>query len=372
MIGHREFGGEDYAAIWRRRRLLIIVPAILGSIIVFGISLVLPNKYESDTLVIIQRQKIPNALVQPVVTDDLNARITNIEAQVLSRTRLEPIIKRYDLFKGDSQPMDLLVSELRKDIELTPVKPIARSRDETLPGFTISVILPNAREAQQVCAEITSMFIEENLHQREQSTQEASSFFIAQVNDAKRHLDEEDAKLAQFKTRNMNQLPDSTQTNLNLLTSLDTRLDAATQAVNRAQQDKTYIESLLAQQVGSWKALQEQGGEGVVDKSQPQKLEQQLLAKQNALATLETEYTPQYPDIVELKADIEQLKKKIHDQAATPPPKVEVTTKPSPASLHKSNSCAISSTPMRKTSEPKPRYRSNYKNKSSSSSRGSR
>jgi polysaccharide chain length determinant protein (PEP-CTERM system associated) len=331
MMGHRQLGGEDYAAIWRRRRLLIIVPAILGAIIVFGLSLVLPNKFESDTLIIIQRQKIPNALVQPVIADDLNARIATLQQQVLSRTRLEPIIKRYDLFKAESgQPMDILVSELRNAITLTPVKPIVRSRDETVPGFTISVILPSAREAQQVCAEITSMFIEEDLRQREQGTQDASSFFTAQVNDAKRHLDEEDAKLAQFKTKHINELPDETQSNLSLLASLDGRLEAATQAVNRAQQDKTYTESLLAQQLGSWKALQEQaGGGGVMDKLPPQTLAQQLLAKQNALATLETEYTPQYPDIIQLKADIEQLKKKIHDQEAAPPAKVEVATKPS-------------------------------------------
>jgi polysaccharide chain length determinant protein (PEP-CTERM system associated) len=298
--------------------------------ILFGISLVLPNRYEPDTLIIIQRQKIANALVQPVITDDMNERITSLEQQVLSRTRLEPLIKRYDLYKSESgQPMDLLVAYLRKDIELTPVKPIISARDQTLPGFTIRVILSSAREAQQVCAEITSMFIEEDLRQREQTTQDASSFFTAQVNDAKRHLDEEDAKLAQFKVKNINQLPDETQTNISLLSSLDSRFEAATQAVNRAQQDKTYTESLLAQQVASWKALQEAAGGGVVDRPQPQTLVQQLQAKQNALATLETEYTPEYPDIIELKADIEQLKKKIHDQESTSPPKVEVTTKPS-------------------------------------------
>ena len=74
MIGHRQLGAEDYAAIWRRRRGLILLPAILGPAIFFGISLLLPSKYESDSLVIIQRQKIPNSLVQPIITEDLNAR----------------------------------------------------------------------------------------------------------------------------------------------------------------------------------------------------------------------------------------------------------------------------------------------------------
>ena len=326
MIGHRQLSGEDYAAIWRRRRLLILVPAILGPVILFGISLVLPSRYESDTLIIIQRQKIPNALVQPIITDDLNMRVATLEEQVLSRTRLEPLIKRYDVFKVDAgQPMELLVDKLRKSITLTPVKPVVRSRDETLPGFTISVTLSSARVAQQVCAEITSMLVEEDLRQREQSSNGATSFFEAQLDEAKRHLDEEDQKLAQFKRQYINELPDSAQTNLNLLTTLNGQFEAATQALSRAQQDKTYTESLLAQQVGSWKALQEGG----VDKPQPQTLEQQLTAMQNALTTLEPEYTPDHPDIVKLKAEIEQLKKKIQDSKAAPPPKVEVAAQPS-------------------------------------------
>lgn len=329
MMGHRQLGGEDYTAILRRRRPLIIVPVILGPIILFVISLMLQSRYESDTLVIIQRQKIPNALVQPIITDDLNERITNLEEQVLSRTRLEPIIKRYDLFKSDAgQPMDTLVTKLRKNIALTAVKPIIRSRDETLPGFTIGVTLSNAREAQQVCAEITSMFIEEDLQQREQSTQDASSFFTAQVNDAKRHLDEEDAKLAQFKGKYINELPDETQTNLNLLSSLDGRLEASTQTLSRTLQEKTFTESILSQQVATWKAYQETG-KGLDKTPPPQTLEQQLQAKQSTLASMETEYTPNHPDIVELKADIDQLKKKIAEQEAAPPPKVEVSTKPS-------------------------------------------
>ncbi|HVN82669.1 MAG TPA: lipopolysaccharide biosynthesis protein [Terriglobia bacterium] len=306
---------------------MILLPTILGPFILFGISLVLPSKYRSETLVIIQRQKIPNALVQPIITDDLNARVASLEEQVLSRTRLEPLIKRYDVFKGDAdQPTEVLVDRLRKSIELTPVKPIVRSRDETLPGFTIGVTLSTAPVAQHVCAEITSMFVEEDLRQREQSSQGATSFFASQLDEAKRHLDEEDAKLAQFKRQNFNELPDSGAANLNLLTTLNGQFEAATQALSRAQQDKTYTESLLAQQVATWKALQDGGFE----KPQPQTLEQQLTVMQTNLAELETQYTPDHPDIVRLKADIAQLKKKIQDAKAAPTTKDEATiAKPS-------------------------------------------
>jgi polysaccharide chain length determinant protein (PEP-CTERM system associated) len=321
MMGHRQLGWDDYVAIWRRRRRWIVVPLIIGPVLLYAIALVLPSSYESDTLVLIQRQIIPSNLVPSTITQDLNARVVNLQQQVLSRTRLEPLIKRYDLFKENAagQPMELLVEQLRKAITLTPVKPIVRSRDETLPGFSIGVTLSTARSAQQVCADLTSMFIEENLRQREQSARGTTSFLQAQADDAKRQLDEQDAKLADFKRRHIHELPDEAQTNLKLLDSLNGQLQAADQALTRLQQDTTYTESLLAQEVAAWKATQALG-----DKEAPQTLDQQLEAMQRTLDTLETQYTQDYPDVVKLKAEIAQVKQKLHDQGASPETKPEV------------------------------------------------
>jgi len=287
-------------------------------VILLAIALVLPNRYESDTLILIQSQTIPNTLVKPIVTDDLTARVASLEEQVLSRTQLEAIIKHYDLFKNEmgKEPTEQLVDDLRKDIELTAVKPIIKSRDQTLPGFSISVTLPTAQLAQQVCAQITSKFIEENLRQRSQSASGATNFFQTQLDDAKRKIDEQDAKLAEFKRKYLPELPEETQTNLNLLASMNGQLDVATQNLNRAQQDKAYTETLLAQQVAAWKAAQ--GGTDA-----PPSLEQQLSNMQSELVTLEVRETPEHPDIIKLKAEIERLKKKLSEKGTTSDTKAE-------------------------------------------------
>src|SRR5713226_3413508 len=99
MTGRRPLATEDYLALLRRRWLLILVPAILGPAIAFGISLTLSSRYTSQTLILIERQRVPDSFVKPVITQDLNAQISNIEEQILSRTRLQPIIERLGLFK---------------------------------------------------------------------------------------------------------------------------------------------------------------------------------------------------------------------------------------------------------------------------------
>lgn len=294
---------------------MIFVPAVLGCVAAFGIALYLPSRYTSQSLILIEQQRVPDAFVQPVITEDLNARLATMQEQILSRTRLEAIVERYGLFKKDMKgvPMEQLAKRLRQAIDLTAIKPImsSRSRDQVLPGFSISVTLEAPRVAQQVCTEIASMFIEENLRQRERAAQGTTSFLQGQLDDAKRSLDEQDAKLAAFKRKYMGMLPDEMQTNLNLLSTLNTQLEAVTQALNRAQQDKTYTESLLAQQVSTWEQMN-----AMKDGNAPPQdtLEQQLADLQNRMVVAEARYTSEHPDVIKLKAAMEELRKKIRER----------------------------------------------------------
>ena len=115
MIGHRELKLEDYWAIARRHRLLLIVPAILGAILGYGISLTIPYQYLSQTLVLVKQPAVPDSVVKPIVNEDLNQRLATMKQQILSRTRLEPIIQDFGLYKKDQEklPMEELVGRLR-------------------------------------------------------------------------------------------------------------------------------------------------------------------------------------------------------------------------------------------------------------------
>ena len=143
------------------------------------------------------------------------------------------------------------------------------------------------------------------------------NFWRKSLANAKASLDEQDAKLAAFKSRHIGELPDDEQTNLNLLTGLTSQLDASTQALRRAQQDKTFNESLLSQQVAAWQASQ--------TGRNPETLEQQLIALQAQLTKLEASYTDDYPDVIKTKNDIAALEKKIAESEA--PGKASMTAK---------------------------------------------
>jgi len=162
MLGHRDLGFDDYLAILRRRKWVIIIPVILGPALAYAIAVKLPSRYTSQTLVLVEQQKVPDAVVKPVVTDELSMRLSTMQELILSRTRLQPIIEKYGLYRGDTGkvPMEELVDRMRDAIAVNPVKSVVSSREGELPGFYLRFTADDPRVAQQVCAEVTSMFVE--------------------------------------------------------------------------------------------------------------------------------------------------------------------------------------------------------------------
>jgi polysaccharide chain length determinant protein (PEP-CTERM system associated) len=230
-----------------------------------------------------------------------------MQQEILSRSRLEPLIQQFGLFgaEGNQASTEELVERLRKTVTVTPIQPMAETRSQGLPGFTIGVTFGDPHLAQQICSTITSMFMEENLRLRQQQAEQTTQFLAKQLDDAKTKLDGEDAKLAVFKRKYLGSLPDQEQANLNLLTGFTSQLDAVTQELSRAQQDKSFAESILAQQISAWQATQ--------NGQNPETVDKELSALQARLSELKSKYTDDHPDVIRVKNDIETLKKKIAD-----------------------------------------------------------
>jgi protein tyrosine kinase modulator len=310
-MAHRELNMNDYLAMARRRWVLILALALIGPPLAYAVSVVLPPKYKSQTTVLVQAQSVSSDLIKPVDTSDLSQRLASMQQQILSRSQLEPLIKKYNLFSKESKvnSMDALVLRLQKDIDVSPILPMAETRAHDLPGFNVTVTLDNPHDAQNVCSEITSLFIERSIQSHIGQAERTAEFLAQQVTSAKAYLDDQDAKLADFKSKHFQELPDDETTNLNLLSGLNTQLAAATQALERAQQEKSFNESLLTQQLSSWQAAQT----GAVS---PDTLDRQLTALQAKLSDLESRYTADHPDVIRAKADIAALQKKMNDESA--------------------------------------------------------
>jgi len=313
MVRSGEIALSDVKRILRRYWW---IPTVLTIVLAAGgltASLILPKKYTSSTLVLIEQPAVPTELIRPVITDDLSQRMASMKAQILSRSRLELIINKFNLYAQLSATthMEDLVEKLKMSISVELIEPLQGSANQQPPGFNVSVTFDNPQVAQQICQEITSMFMEQNATNRVAKSKKTTEFLTEQLEEAKQKLDEQDKKLAQFKTEHPFVLPDTQQTNLSLLGGMNTQLDATNQALTRAQQDKTLNETLLGQQEANWKASQ-------VGQENPESQEQQLTTLQEQLSNLLTKYTPEHPDVIKAKAQIADLKKRM---AEAPAPK---------------------------------------------------
>jgi polysaccharide chain length determinant protein (PEP-CTERM system associated) len=308
MLGHRPLITEDYIAILKRRGWMLLVLAVIFPLIAVAITYHLTPTYTSQTLVLIEPQTVPDTYVKPILAQDIDSRLSSMKEQILSRSRLEPIIQRFNL-GGANMNMDDKVTMTRKDIGITPIHSEIQGSGG-LPGFFISFTASDPHTAQLVCREITSLFVSENLEAREQSAEGTTQFLKGQLDQAKNNLDSQDEKLAAFQREYMGALPEQQQTNMEMLNTLNTQLDATTQGLARMEQDKSLGEALLAQE--SHQSL----APGTKASPQTQQLELQKLQAQ--AADLTARYTPEYPDVIAIQRQISDLRKQMAQSAAAP------------------------------------------------------
>jgi uncharacterized protein involved in exopolysaccharide biosynthesis len=320
MIENRELTMDDYLGMLRRRLKVILIPALLAPLAGFIVSYAFAPKYTSQSTVLVEGQKVPDSYVQSVITADFIQRVQSLSQEVLSPSRLRPVIESLGLAKPEDE--NKLISDIQQNMQVQPVitamsaaaaqagiagakKKKSSATDEPVPGFNVEYTDSNPARAQKICNAMTSLIVDENLRSRASVAQGTTEFLSRQVEDAKRALDEQDAKLATFKKQYMGQLPGDIDNNMRMLMALNTQLDASTQTLGRAQQDKAYTESMLSQQIAAWKSS--------LSSTNPQTLETQLTQLQAQLLQLQARYTDDYPDVIKTKADIAEVEKKLKE-----------------------------------------------------------
>jgi polysaccharide chain length determinant protein (PEP-CTERM system associated) len=309
----------DYWAIAIRRRWWILLPLFLCWATVWSGSWLLPSTYQSDALILVEQQKVPEQYVVPNVTVGLQDRLQSMTQQILSRTRLQATIDRFHLYPRRTGLQGLLssgdpVEQMRKDIQIDLVQPPGHPNELT--AFKIRYSAGSPELAQQVNSQLSSMFIEENLNSQQQLSESTTAFLENELKDARAKLEEQEAKVRAFKAQHLGDLPSQLETNVQILSGLQAQLQNTQRGLDGAKQQKLYLESLLQQ----YRSVQ--AGQATPDSATtpPDALGKRLQDLHRRLAEARSLYTDNYPDVVALKDEIaktEKLKKQIEDEIAS-------------------------------------------------------
>jgi polysaccharide biosynthesis transport protein len=293
--------------IARRRHMYFLIPLFFGWLIVWAASWVLPPKYLSTTLILVEHPTMPKDYVTPNISDDLQERLQSITQQILSRTRLLRIISQLNLYSaphGQRTP-DEKVERMRRDIDIA----LVRDEHNQITAFNVSYTSRSPQIAQQVTSELTNLFINENLEVRQQQSEDTTAFLETQLETARKELADQEDKVRQFKAEHVGEMPAQLQSNLQILQGLQTQLQNEEDALNAARQQHVYLETFVDQ----FRNVQAPDKGGDDTNAGLPATEQQLEKLRTQYADLSSHYTDRHPDVRKLKDEIAKTEK-LRDQ----------------------------------------------------------
>ncbi len=297
------FDPQRYLGIVRRHHLHFLIPMFLGWLAVWGTSWILPPRYESSTLILVEAPTMPKDYVVPNVNEDLQARLDNITQQILSRTRLLHIIDDLNLYAKDRRRLgpDEIVDQMRKDIEIELVK----DEEKKVTAFRIHYSAHDPSIAQQVTSKLTNLFINENLEVRQQQSEGTTKFLSDQLDSARQSLAVQEGKIREFKGQHVSELPSQLGSNLQILSGMQAQLQAENTALNTAKQSQVYLETLLRE----YRNIRGPSKGSEASPTDLAAIDQELDRLKLQLADLKSRYEEGFPEVRKLKLQIAETEK---------------------------------------------------------------
>lgn len=321
--------GKTYTPIailriaWRRR-WLIVVPVVVCAMAALIVSSSLTDLYQSDMLIQIVPQRVPENIVRPTVTQRAEDRLHGVTQQVQSRTQLESMINELGLYPNERQrlPIDDVINLMRSNIVIEPVR---STRSEPADAFHVRFTYSDPDIATKVTQRLGNLYIDRNARERVRGTEDVDAFLETRLSNARMQLDEQDRKLQAFRERHSGRLPSQTDFNMQSMQSATTQAQSMAESIARDRDQRMTLESLLrlAEQEPAPLPPQPQGPPAT-NAAEPANgaggtPAQQLEVLRANRARAATRLKPQHPDIVRLDKAIAELEAKVGSEPAAGP-----------------------------------------------------
>jgi uncharacterized protein involved in exopolysaccharide biosynthesis len=325
---NQESDFRDYFKILKRRRKFFIIPFVVFALLGALLAVLLPSVYSSSATILIEEQDIPTDLVRSTVTTYADQRIQVISQRIMTRLNLSKIIKKYDLYadKRKNDSLEIILDKMRERIVVDTISAdVVDKRRGGAPtqatiAFTLSFEDESPVVAKNVANELATIFLKENIKSRTLSAENATLFLSEATRRLKEKMEAMQGKLATFKEKNLNSLPEITQFNQQEITALNSRMLNLDSQERSLQERHFYLQGQLAQIDPNALATNAVGNRIFDIKDRLQILESQY---PSLLAT----YSENHPDVVATKREIASLKSQIGENSDLNDLNAELTEK---------------------------------------------
>lgn len=240
MIPGKSYDVEDILAILHRRGWLVVWTFLFVAALGAFAAWVLPSRWESTAVISIVPQRVPESYVRSTVTIGPQDRLDAIKRDLMSRPRLEQVIREFKLYAELGQTpeiSDVMVDRARRDIRM------ALTKDE---AFEVSFSSREPVLAQRVASRLAALFIGENIRQRAQLAAGSSEFLKSQLATAREQLERTERRLEDFRRTYSGQLPDQMPGNMQAITNTQMQLQQIRESINRDRDRRLILERQIA------------------------------------------------------------------------------------------------------------------------------
>jgi polysaccharide chain length determinant protein (PEP-CTERM system associated) len=316
---------SDYLEILRFRWPWVVAAVAVGAVASQVVVRFVPKQYVSQTVVLVESEKIPESFIPQLTTDAPTDRLRTIHEEILARPRIERIL-------DELQPYPEMVDVPRADV----VDMVRRRAAIGLRGndaFVVQYADTDPERAKRLAERLASMFIEETSGARARQVQGANEFIDNQLVQTKGELEQVEGKLKVIKQRYMGMLPNQLEANLATLQRMELERQSVAEQIRVARERRSLLERQLA--------LQSQMNEPEAQLIPELPVAEgpaagppgasNLPALKAYLAQLRTRYTAEHPEVVATEKRIARLEREMSDAAAAEPVPVEAESAPEPA-----------------------------------------
>ena len=305
------FNIENYLKMGLRRKWYIIIAFALCMIISLGVYQFLPKEYRAKTVILVRVQKVAESYVPSPIVEPVASRLHTISQEILSRTRLERIIKEFNLYpdKINKTTAEEIVELMKQKIDIKVQQPDA---------FSISFDGREPETVMNVTNKLASMFIEENLKFRESRVEGTSQFISRELQAVESSLKKKDETLRRYREKNMGQLPQQLDANLRILDRLQEQYRTTSENLRGAEDRLVFLQGQIEEKAGEQSDRKRSSATSSAKRNLVERelnpLVTQLDALKRDLADAEAKYTGSHPDVTDLRRKIANLISKIKKQ----------------------------------------------------------
>lgn len=307
MAGEKGISIRDLWAALRRRRTIMLVTAAAVTVAATLLAFIWPATYRATGTILIESQELPVDLVRSTITSYADQRIQVITQRVMTTENLFQIMQKYDLYadKRKKKPREVIIAGMRDDIDFKMISadvidPRSGNPTKATIAFTVSYDNRNPVLTARVANELVSLYLQQNIENRKQRSADATAFLNEEAARLGKSIESLQAEISNFKQAHINELPELSQLNIQLMNRADDELREVDTRVRSLDQQIVYLDAQLAQ-ISPSSQVYTSTGERVLSPSDRLKFLRTEYARVSGI------YSADHPDVLRLKSEIAGL-----------------------------------------------------------------